>query len=89
MSRTKKHPPAPDRFTKRNRTSGHAKTVKVEKAIASDTACYAAIDCGVCGQMRAVSVTAWALRKTEHGMKQVPLGICPECMTELRRSLCG
>ncbi len=37
MSRTRKHPPAPDRFTKRNRTSRHAKAVKVEKAIASDT----------------------------------------------------
>ncbi len=31
MSRSIKHPPAPDRFTKRNRTAGHAKAVKVEK----------------------------------------------------------
>ncbi len=32
MSRTKKHPPAPDRFTKRSRTGAHAKQMKLEKA---------------------------------------------------------
>jgi hypothetical protein len=35
MSRTEKHPPAPDRFTKRSRTGAHAKRAKVEKAVAS------------------------------------------------------
>ena len=36
MSRTKKHPPAPDRFTSRNRTSGHAKEAKIQDAISLD-----------------------------------------------------
>ncbi len=37
MSRTRKHPPKPDRFTRRDRTAGHAKARRFERESRSDS----------------------------------------------------